>query len=227
MPIRINLLADAQAAEEARRRDPVKRAAWIAGFLVFLMALWIVSLQLKVGSARSGLRAQEQGWTSIEKKYGAVLTNQARLGEINGKLSALYRLSTNRFLWGPALNAFQQTLVDQVQVVRFKTEQTYVAIAEVPSKKQNERTIPGSPAASVEKLSITLDARDNGNAADQNFNKYKLALESAPFFKTLLQKQPDGFRLVNRGAQTSDLMEPTKLYAPFTLECVLPEKRIE
>ena len=30
MPIRLNLLAEAQAAEDLRRRDPVKRALWLA-----------------------------------------------------------------------------------------------------------------------------------------------------------------------------------------------------
>ena len=34
MPIRINLLAEAQAAEEMRRRDPVKRALWGASIVV-------------------------------------------------------------------------------------------------------------------------------------------------------------------------------------------------
>ena len=39
MPIRINLLAEAQAAEEMRRKDPVKRAVWIGGFVIFLVLL--------------------------------------------------------------------------------------------------------------------------------------------------------------------------------------------
>ena len=34
MPIRLNLLAEAQAAEEARRRDPVKRAVWMAALII-------------------------------------------------------------------------------------------------------------------------------------------------------------------------------------------------
>ncbi len=34
MPIRLNLLAEAQAAEEMRRRDPVKRALWLAGLII-------------------------------------------------------------------------------------------------------------------------------------------------------------------------------------------------
>jgi len=40
MPIRLNLLAEAQAAEEARRRDPVKRAIWIGALLVSVVLVW-------------------------------------------------------------------------------------------------------------------------------------------------------------------------------------------
>ena len=45
MPIRINLLAEAQAAEELRRKNPVKRGIWIGGFLVLVVILWIAKLQ--------------------------------------------------------------------------------------------------------------------------------------------------------------------------------------
>ena len=38
MPIRLNLLAEAQALEESRRRDPVKRAVWAGVFLVLALA---------------------------------------------------------------------------------------------------------------------------------------------------------------------------------------------
>ena len=56
MPIRINLLAEAQAAEEMRRRDPVKRAVWIAGALVLVVAAWVVFLQVKIMKASGQLR---------------------------------------------------------------------------------------------------------------------------------------------------------------------------
>ena len=39
---RINLLAEAQAAEELRRRDPVKRATWLGAFLVAAILAWVM-----------------------------------------------------------------------------------------------------------------------------------------------------------------------------------------
>ena len=50
MPLRINLLAEAQAAEELRRRNPVKRALWIGGFIVALILLWSSTLQVQLMS---------------------------------------------------------------------------------------------------------------------------------------------------------------------------------
>jgi len=47
MPIRLNLLAEAQAIEEMRRHNPVKRAIWVGALLVCLMLVWSSSLQLK------------------------------------------------------------------------------------------------------------------------------------------------------------------------------------
>jgi len=59
MPIRINLLAEAQAAEEMRRKDPVKRAIWIGGFVVFLTLLAALTLQLKISRIRSDIARRD------------------------------------------------------------------------------------------------------------------------------------------------------------------------
>ena len=47
MPIRINLLNEELAAEELRRRDPVKRAIFIGIFLVALSLVWFSSTWLE------------------------------------------------------------------------------------------------------------------------------------------------------------------------------------
>ena len=70
MPIRLNLLAEAQAAEEMRRRDPVKRALWVAALIVALMLVWSSYLQLRATLANSVV-------TRIEAQMGA-RTNEFR-----------------------------------------------------------------------------------------------------------------------------------------------------
>ena len=59
MPIRLNLLAEAQAAEELRRRDPVKRAIWIGALILAAMLVWSSSRQLQVMLASSELNRLE------------------------------------------------------------------------------------------------------------------------------------------------------------------------
>ena len=126
MPIRLNLLAEAQAAEEARRRDPVKRAIWVAALLVVVILVWSSSLQLKAILIHSDVGRLEAQIGAHTNEYRLVLDNQNKTAEIKHKLKALRQLAANRLLNGTLLNALQQTTVDDVQLLRLRLEQTYV-----------------------------------------------------------------------------------------------------
>src|SRR6266446_10871375 len=136
MPIRINLLSEAQAAEELRRKDPVKRAVLASALLVAGMLCWGSTLQFKIITSKSGLKDLEAKWNSIDKNYQTAVESKRKSIEVEGRLTALQQLKTNRFLWGTALNAFQQTLagVDDIQVIRLKTEQAYTLSDEVKGR---------------------------------------------------------------------------------------------
>src|SRR5437899_10954749 len=120
MPIRINLLAEAQATEELRRKDPVKRAIVGAALLVCSVLAWGGTLQFKIIASKHGLKGLETKWNDIEKNYQAAVEHQRQSIEVAGRLAALQQFKTNRSPWGTALNAFQETLsgLDDVQVVR-------------------------------------------------------------------------------------------------------------
>lgn len=223
MPIRINLLAETQAAEEMRRRDPVKRAIWTGGAFVFLVLLWSGWLQLKVLNERAELQKHEGIWKSKEKSYQAVTDKQKKLGETERKLAALNRLSTNRFLWAPVLNAFQQTVVDQVAVTRIKADQSYSVTEGTPAKTVDGKSVPAKPSISTEKISIVLDAKDL-NPAEQNYNKFKSALANFALFRSPLQK-PDSLRLTGLSQPTVEPNEPGHTSVQFTLELQYPEVR--
>src|SRR5262245_31689218 len=107
MPIRINLLAEHQAAEEARRKDPVKRGVLVGALVACAVALWAATLQAKVFAASSKLNRLDSKWKAIEKSYEAAVAIQRESLEVEEKLAALRNMSTNRFLWDNALNAFQ------------------------------------------------------------------------------------------------------------------------
>ena len=223
MPIRINLLAEAQAAEEMRRRDPVKRAIWMGGIVVVLVLLWSGWLQLKILNARAELQRHEGVWKSKEKSYQEVTDKQRKLVETERKLAALNRLSTNRFLWAPVLNAFQQTMVDQVAVTRIKADQIYTVSEGTPTKSVDGKSVPQKPSISTEKISIILDAKDL-NPAEQNYNKFKSALANFPLFRSRLQKT-DSLRLTSLSQPTPEPNEPGRMSVQFTLELQYPEVR--
>src|SRR5260370_35299644 len=140
------------------------------------------------------------------------------------KLAGIQQYKTNRMLWGTSLNAFQQTLmgVDQVQVVRLKTEQSYVLNEE--AKKPSETPKPGAAkavAASTEKVNLTIEALDFSPQPGGQVNKFKEAITTVPYFLQILQKP-------NAGLLTS-LSTPhlgpagRTPYVLFTLLCILPD----
>ena len=224
MPIRINLLAEAQAAEELRRKDPVKRAAFVGGFLVFLVALWAMTLQFKILRAKGDLSSLDTKWKSIEKSYQVALDCQRRSIEAEQKLAALRQLTTNRFLWGTALNAFQQTLknLDAVSVVRFKTEQVYTLGEETKARTNGTQVIAGRPAGATERVKFIIDAIDASSPPGSRVTKYKENITTTPYFKESLEPT-NGVRLTQRGAPQ---LSPTgkNPFVMFQLEAHFPDQ---
>ena len=221
MPIRINLLAETQEAEDLRRRDPVKRAIWVCAFLVFLMLLYWGYAYSKTIAATSELKSAQKEWLSMEKRFQEATDNVKKAGEIEKRLASLIRMSTNRFLWGNTFNGLQQTMVDNVQVVRIKADQSYTATDAVAPKKDGAKLVAaGKPAQAVEHVTITIEARDQ-NPAEQNVFKYRNAIATFPLFQTQLQK--DGLRLSNVSSPAQDPVDPSKTFINFTLELRYPE----
>ena len=224
MPIRINLLAEAQAAEEERRRDPVKRGAYVAGFLIVCVCLWALTLQLKIISAKGSLNTLDARWKSIEKNYQAAVGAQRSSIAAEQKLTALHQMTTNRFLWGTALNAFQHTLgkLDDVQVVKMKAEQFYIIGEGTPSRTNGTTVVAGKPATSTERISITVDAMDLSSQPGRRVNQFKESMASVPFFKDNLNKT-NGVMLMSRSAPQSS-PNGRQAFVLFSLKATFPEK---
>ena len=220
MPIRLNLLAEAQALEELRRRDPVKRAIQGAACVGLLLLAWAGSLQFEAMMAKVNLSRLETRLASHAKDFHQVLDNQKSLAEANQKLIALHQFSTNRFLQGSLLNALQQAALADVQLTRFHCEQTYVLSGEV---KAGPGTAARSAAATAtEKIVLSLEASDTSspNPGDQ-VNQYKKAIKECPYFQNILGKTNEP-RLGNLSPlrTTAD----GKQFVSFALECRLPDK---
>jgi hypothetical protein len=218
MPIRINLLAEAQAAEEMRRNDPVKRAIWIGAFCVVVVALWGFKVQMDVGTAKARYNGLDAGWKQDEAHYIAVTNNLARIADIDHKLVELDRLTTNRFLWAPVLNALQKTALNQVSVTQFRGEQGYTV---EEAHMSGKAYVPG---VVTEHIKVSIEARDN-DPNSQGYNKYKEALNQSDYFIKRCGRK-DSFVIEGTLSPiTADPNDPTRQFVTFTLASRFPEVR--
>jgi len=222
MFIHLNLLAEAQAAEEMRRRDPVKRAIWVGGLLVFAMLMWSGWLQVGTMRVQSKLNAVERDSNSRTNEYQQLLDYQVKSSQIEEKLAALHKLAVNRFLNGTMLNALQQTTAENVQLLRLKMDQTYLVTEETKKKTtESGRVIPGRPATITERLALILEAKDSSPNPGDEVNRFKEKIASHAYFQNALGKTNE----VRLTFLSQPQAQPDgKSFVQFTLECRYPEK---
>jgi len=223
MPIRLNLLAEAQAAEELRRRDPVKRAIWVGALILVVMLVWSSSLQLQAILASSELSRLEGQINSHTNAYKVVLDDQNKTAEIQQKLDALRRLSASRMLNGTLLNALQQTTVADVQLIRLRLDQIYTRVEGTKSRTNDSNVvIPAKPPTATEKTLLTLEGIDSSPNPGDQLNRYKDALAANSYLKQVLVQT----NAVNLKSLAPPGISPLtgKQSVLFALECRYPEK---
>ena len=225
MPIRLNLLAEDQAAEDARRRDPFKRSIWVAGFVVCLVLLWGLSLFLKIAWAKAEVAGSTTKWETIAKSVKQVETNQRMVSEIDGKLTALTQFTTNRFLWANCLEALQQTWVEDIQLLQLKSEQTFTQ-NEPPKLPANASpavlAITKTGGSATERITISLSGRDFSPRVGVQVPRYIQGLSGAPFFQQQLQKT-NSVQLTSLSAPQVEPQRKTA-YVVFGLKLNFQEK---
>jgi len=221
MAIHINLLAESQALEEMRRRDPVKRAIWVGAIVGALVLAWSGYLQAKAMVMRGEVTRLEAQTKARETAYKQIREHEKKLEEANNKLMSLQRLATNRFLNGTVLDALQHTTVDDVQLMHLKIANDYESIAEIKAKT-NATTLqvtPAKPPKVTEKIIVTLDGKDN--SGDQQVIKFKEAIGDCSYFQSVLGKTNEVRVTTIQPPQTGT---DGKNFRLFTLECKYPER---
>lgn len=214
MAIRINLLAEEQAAEEMRRKNPVKLAIWLGSFLVALVLIWILKLQLDIGFSNKHKSTVEQSLKDSMAMYAAVTNNMTKTSEAERKLAALDRLATNRFFWAPLLNALQQTMIDDIQIVKMTGEQRYVKEDPVVLGTGANKIV--RPGSMIEKISLSLDAKDfNPNAL--NYDKFTEKLRACDYFAKHLDPRYTFALDGTLGPPSVDPSDPTRQFVVFKL----------
>ncbi|MGO9586702.1 MAG: hypothetical protein ACLP2Y_10955 [Limisphaerales bacterium] len=219
MPIRINLLAEAKAAEELRRHDPVKRVIFVGALCVALTLVWSSSLQLQNMLAKKEVSDKQTEVAARTNEFQHVLTDQKKTAAAKEKLKALKKMTNSRFLEGNLLNALQQVPVDGVRLTRLKVDQDYFYAAGTPSQTNKNGVILGRPSTVTEKIIVWLDAWDSSANPGDQVNKFKEAVATQSYFKATLNKT-NGVQLINLSAPQIVDGKPCVL---FTLKCNFPE----
>lgn len=224
MPIKINLLAEAQAAEEMRRKDPLKLAIYIAAILILFVLAFIGYNQMLISSKTRELEGLKASWAKMKPQYDLVQTNLQTIGELQNQLNLLANYVVNRFLWGNVLNALQQCVTNvstDVQFIRFRTDHNFqVTPPSVVAKEGRKIFLPGS---STEKIKFIIEAKDYGKDEDDNITRLREAIMEHPFFRTNLDRLK-GVRLESLSPRMNDPADPTKSFVTFTLECQFQDK---
>jgi hypothetical protein len=223
MPIRLNLLAEAQAAEEMRRRDPVKRALWLAALLIALVLVWSSFLQLRATLAGSEVTRREAQMTARTNEFQQVLDHQAKTREIDARLRVLRQLAADRFLNGTLLNALQQTTVEDVQLIHLQVQQLYTVVGGSKTTTNDDGVVtPGRQASTTERTVLNLEGIDSSPNPGDQVARFKSILAANAYFKAVLVKT----NAVSLKSLSPPQVAPLtgKPCVMFILDCRFPEK---
>ena len=187
-----------------RRRDPVKRVIFAGVAVVALILVYSSSLLFQTMATKVEVSRLEGDMNSRTNQNEQVLSNKRNLDDTKMKLLALHRLSTNRFLVGNLLNALQKNTADNVQLVRLKLDQAYQFVEE--AKSTNTDHTVAKPAMATEKITLTLNAKDNSPEPGDAVKKYQDMVSGALYFQDLLGKSRE-FRLTTRGVPVGSRRE--------------------
>lgn len=222
MPIRINLLAEALAEEDLRRRDPVKRSMYLGALLVVFALVWFGSTFMEYVLAKRSYTNIQALIQSKSNDVVVVKSNLKKIAESQQRLDDLNKLRAARFFQGNLLNTMQQIYVPNVQLIRLRVEQSYILHGGVAAKTNNFGVVAGRPATSTEHILLTIDAKDfSPNPGDQ-VNRFKDRLLQSEYFKSCLESN-NAVRLSSLSAPQASVGD-SKPYVLFSLECRFQDK---
>ena len=220
MPIHINLLAEAQAAEELRRHDPVKRAIFIGISLVAVALMWGGTVTGSAFLARERFDGVQMTINTTTNAYQHVVSDRKKIATIQTKLTALQKLQAARFLQGKLLNALQYATIPGVQLDRLRVDQSYILKEATAAQTNGDSVIAGHPVTIKEKTVVHLDAQDFSPNPGGQVNKFKEAIATQAYFESMLDKT-NGVQLAN--PPSAPQTGTGKPYVTFTLDCRYPE----
>lgn len=215
MPIKLNLLAEAQAQEEMRRKDPVKFAAFVGALAVVISLVWFSASFATLKMTENKLNLVKASIATHTNDFALVILNKTKIAACVKRQEELEKINGARLLQGPLMDALQQIYVPNVAMIRTRLDQTFTLKEGVTTKAGR------GPSSSVEKTLLTIDAKDySANPGDQ-INRFKNSFIKSEYFKSMLET--NGVRLAGSPSAPQTGVDG-KLFVQFTLECRYPEK---
>ena len=213
----LNLLAEQQEMAESRRRNPLKRVALFSLLLLAAMFLWLSYYKFLNSSVARETSRFHTELRAIQPAANAVNSNTLRISQIQGSLGDLEIISSNRYQWGPFLQALQHVMLDQIQVIRVTGDRHAVhAPAVKASTNRSGKVLQARPASTTERIIFSIQAKDYGDPPSTE--KFMAAIASEPYMREFL-REVDPVALKNRNQRQSDPDDPTKSFIVFTIEC--------
>ncbi len=224
MPIKLNLLAEVQSAEEIRRKDPLRYAIYCSAGVILVVLLWVCMNQMFISGKNKELSGLNSSWERMKPQYNLIQSNLAYLNDLHQQLNQLTNYVTNRFLWANVLNALQQCITNvskNVQFTRFRTDHSFQVTQPSLEVKEGKKIVV--PGLSVEKIKFLIEAKDYGKEEEDNVVRLREAIAEFPFFKERLDRAR-GVRLESLSPRINDPENPERSYVVFTIECEFPDK---
>ncbi len=218
----IDLLAEQKEAAERRSRDPMKRGYVVAGILVLAMLGWYLLTLFFNKQVSVGVKGLTSDLASLQPGFIQTELNIKKADSIRATLHELNQLSQTRFLWASALNALQETVVNNFEIVRLQINQDISQTTGTPAvKKLDKIIVPAQPPETIEHTVFTIQAKSSAkpSAAESFMN----AIALSPWFKTALRSD-EAIRLKESQPPQTDPSDLNKISILFTVECYAEQK---
>ncbi len=214
--IRLDLLAEEREAQELRRRDPVKLAYFLGALSIVLILIWGSYLKIRSMEAGAAVDRKEASLNGLLKASLEVSAEAKKAGELERTLIALQQWTSNRFEWAPAFEALKHTVVDDIQVVRVKTDQMLIYSPAIKAITNDNVVTAAKPAVTTEKITMNIQAKDFADPPAAE--KFMETIKANSWFQKHLRKN-EPIRLKDRLAPQVDPADPAKTFILFTVEC--------
>ncbi len=232
--VRINFLAEAQEAVELRRRDPVRRAAYVAGAVVVGVLAWAAGIGWQTWTVRADARRLESRLQSLQSGSDKSLQSVREATALQNTLDNLQRQGASRFYCAPVLSALQHLDVDGVQFQRVQVERSLIeetppkSATPAPAGGGGQATAPQKPAKPKpiikERMVLTIVGRNYLDS--RNLNRLTESLARSPFFRERLRAE-QGVLLKGLQSRQVDPSNPDRTFEFFTIECTFADREMK